>query len=72
MEGLGLSRCYDNKQHCSNIPECTAKSKPIVQTLSPLQKSDMKKEKGKGSDDLRLTSARPGCRWVYSGSLGPF
>ena len=41
---------------CSNIPECTAKSKPIAQPLSPLQKSDMK---GKGSEDLRLSCPPP-------------
>ena len=52
-EGLGLSRCYDNKQHYS---KCTAKCKP---TLSPLQKSDTKKEKGKGSEDLRLVRDIP-------------
>ena len=36
---------------------------PIAQTLSPLQKSDTKKEKGKGSEDLRLGS-RPASSFV--------
>ena len=55
----------------SNIPECTAKCKPIAQTLSPLQKSDMKKEKGKGSEDLRLVTYRQMCMLHILGlSLG--
>ena len=50
---LTLSRCYDDAlTNC--IPACTATTQSIAQTLSPIQKSNTKKKKGKGSEDLRL------------------